>query len=64
MYKFWYSYVKSKNDEKAKSCYMDTYSVIVQIKTDDIYNDIGEDIESRFDTSKYELDRPMLKGKK
>ena len=64
MYKFWYSYVKSKNDEKAKLCYMDTYSVIVQIKTDDIYNDIGEDIESRFDTSKYELDRPMLKGKK
>ena len=64
MYKFWYSYVKSKNDEKAKSCYMDTYSVIVQIKTDDIYNDIGEDIESRFYTSKYELDRPMLKGKK
>ena len=63
MYKFWYSYVKSRNDEKAKPCYMDTYSVIVQINTDDIYNDIGEDVESRFDTSKYELDRPLLKGK-
>ena len=27
------------------------------IKTDDIYKDIAEDVETRFDTSNYELDR-------
>ena len=31
---------------------MDTHSFIVHVKTDDIYKDIAEDIETRFDTSK------------
>ena len=43
---------------------MDADSFIVQIKTDDIYNDIAEDVETRFDTSSYKLDRPLPKGKK
>ena len=42
---------------------MDTGSFIVYIKTDDIYKDIVEDVETRFDTSDYELDRPLHKGK-
>ena len=42
---------------------MDTNSFIVYIKTVDIYKDIAEDVETRFDTSNYELDRPLLKGK-
>ena len=29
---------------------MDTGSFIVQIKTEDIYKDIAEDVETRFDT--------------
>ena len=33
------------------------------IKTDDIYKDIAEDVETRSDTSNYELDRPLPKGK-
>ena len=36
MYEFWYDYVKPKHGEKAKLCYMDTYSFIVCKKTDDI----------------------------
>ena len=63
MYEFWYDYVKPKYGEKAKLCYMDTDSFIVYIKTDDIYKDIAEDVETRFDTSNYELDRPLPKGK-
>ena len=47
--------------KKNKLCYMDTVSFIVYIKTDDIYKDITEDVETRFDTSDYELDRPLLK---
>ena len=42
---------------------METYSFIVYIKTDDIYNDIAEDNYTRFDTSNYELDRPLPKIK-
>ena len=43
---------------------MDTDSFIVYIKRDDIYKDIAEDVETRFDTSNYELDRPLHKRKK
>ena len=47
---------------------MDTDSFIVHIKTDDIYKDIAEDVEARFDISDYELEinsieRQLPKGK-
>ena len=42
---------------------MDADSFIVNMKTDDIYKDIAEDVETRFDTSNYELERPLPKGK-
>ena len=48
MYEFWC--LKPEYGEKAKFCYMDTDSFIVYIKTDDIYKDIAEDVEIRFDT--------------
>ena len=38
---------------------MDTDSFIVYIKSGDIYRDIAEDVETRLDTSSYELDRPL-----
>ena len=38
---------------------MGTDSFIVYIKADDIYKDIAEDVETRFDTSNYELDRSL-----
>ena len=46
MFEFWFCYVKSKYDEKAKLCYIDTDSFIVYIKTDDIYKDIAKDVEA------------------
>ena len=65
MNEFQYDYVKPKHSEQAKLCYMDTDSFRVCIKTDDIYKDIAEDVETRFDTSNYELDdRSLPKGKK
>ena len=63
MYQFWYDYVKLEYDEKEKLCYMDTDSFIVYKKIYDIYEDIAEDVKTRFDTSNYELDRPLAKGK-
>ena len=61
---FWYDYVKPKYDEKANLCYMDKDSFTVYIKTDDIYKDIAEDVETRFDISNYEFDRTLPKKKK
>ena len=63
MYGFWYDYIKPKYDKKAKLCYRDTDNFIVHVKTDDIYKDVAEDVEKRFDTSNYEIDRPLPKGK-
>ena len=63
MYEFWYDYVKPKCDEKAKLFSGDTDSFILYIKRDNIYNDIAEDFETKFDTSNYELDRPLPKVK-
>ena len=42
---------------------MDTDSFIVYLKTDDIYIDIAEEVDTRFDTSNYELERPLPTGK-
>ena len=50
--------ISNRNERKK-----DTESFIVYIKTDDIYKDIAEDIETRFDTLNYELERPFPKGK-
>ena len=42
---------------------MDKDSIIVYIKTNNIYKDITENVETRFHTSNYEVDRPLPKGK-
>ena len=42
---------------------MDIDRVVVYIKIDGIYKDIAEHVETRFETSNYELDRPLRKGK-
>ena len=64
IYEFWYNYLKPKYGEKSKFYYMDTDSFILYIKIDHIYKDIAEDVETRFDTSNFELDSPLPKGKK
>ena len=43
--------------------YMDTDSFIMNIKTNDFYEDITNDVENRFDTSNYEVSRPLPTGK-
>ena len=63
IYEFWHDYVKRKYGEKAKVCYMDADEFIAHVKTDDIYKDIAEDLETRLGTSNYELNRPLTKGK-
>ena len=63
MYEFWYDYMKPKYDDNVKLCYMDTDSFIMHIKTEDFYKDITHDVEKRFDTLNYEVNRPLPIGK-
>ena len=56
MYEYWHDYIKPKyqrtcRQEKAKLCYMDTDSFIINIKTGDFYEDIADDVEKWFDLS-------------
>ena len=55
MYEFWYDYIKPKYNDSVKLYYMDTDSFIKNIKTEDFYNDIANDVEKRFDTSNNNL---------
>ena len=36
---------------------------IIHIKAKDVYKDISNDVEKRFDTSSYGINRPLPKGK-
>ena len=51
MHEFWYDYMKKKYGDMVKLCYMDTDSLIMNIKRKDFSEDIAQDVEERFDTS-------------
>ena len=55
--------MKSKYNDNVRLCYMDTDSFIMNIKTNDFYKDIADDVDNRFDTSNCEVKRPLLMGK-
>ena len=63
MYEFWFDYMKPKYNDDVKLCYMDTNSFVMHIKTNDFYKDISDDVDNRFDTSNYEVKRPLPIGK-
>ena len=63
MYEFHYDYMAPKYGlEKLKLCYMDTDSLVYDIKTEDFYADITDDVPARFDTSGYCPNRPLPVG--
>ena len=63
IYEFWYDYMKPKYGNDVKLCHMDTDSFVMNIKTNDFYKDIANDVECKFDTSNYEVNRPLPIGK-
>ena len=65
MYNFWYDYFKPKYGDKAKLCFTDTDNFIINIITEDVFEDISNDVESWFDTSNYDENdkRPLPIGK-
>ena len=64
MYEFHYDYMKPKYGENLNLCYMDTDSLIYQIKTEDFYADIADDVPMRFDMSGYNPDCSLPIGLK
>ncbi len=58
MYDFHYNYIKKKYGDKATLLFTDTDSLMYEIKTDDFYRDISNDVERLFDTSDYPKDHP------
>ena len=62
MYEFWCDYMKPTYNDHVKLCYMDRDSLIMNIKTNDFYEDIPNDVENKFDTSNYKVNRPLPTG--
>ena len=62
MYEFWYNYMKPKYNDNVKLCYMDTDNFVMNIKTKDFYKDCAKDVQDRFDTSNYEVNRSLPTG--
>ena len=55
MKEFWYDYVKPKHGKNGKFCYMDRALLFVaHAEIEDIYKDIAEDVETRFNISNFE----------
>ena len=51
IYEFWYDYIKRKYGDRAKLCYTDTDSFFIHIITEDLFEQIGNNVERWFDTS-------------
>ena len=62
MYEFWHDYMKPKYGDNVKLYYMDIDSFIMHIKTD-LFKYIADDVEKRFDTSNYEVNRSLTTRK-
>ena len=60
MYDFHYNYIKEKYGDRAKMLMTDTDSLFYEIITDNIYKDIAEDVESKFDTSEFDKNHPAI----
>ena len=60
MYKYWYDYAKPKSGAKAKLWFTDRDSLILYVKSEDVYEHLARDIEQRFDTSNYEDERTSI----
>ena len=60
-YEFHCNYMLPKYNDNIQLCYMYTDSLVYDIKTEDFYADITDDIQTRFDTSSY-CNRPLPIG--
>ena len=64
MYEFWYDYLKPMYKDKIKLCYMNTERFIINIFTEDFFEDVNKDVERWYDTFNYDENnkRPLKIG--
>ncbi len=58
MHEFHYDYVKPKWEDRVELLFTDTDSLCYEIRTDDVYEDIKNDVDKWYDTSNYDKDHP------
>ena len=59
MYEYLYDYTKPKYGDKTKLCYVYMNGVIFKVKSEIISADLAGDVKKWFDTSNYEINRPL-----
>ena len=68
VYKFWHDYFKPKYGDRAKLCYADTDSFIINIITENFFQDVSNHVNKWLDTSNYnkkdKIPLPIGKNKK
>ena len=65
IYDFHYNYIKPKYGGKATLLMTDTDSLCYEIETEDFFEEISNDVETKFDTSNFPKDHPSgIRGKK
>ena len=60
VYPYEYNYVKPKYNDKAKLCYMDTDSFVINIFAEDFSENISNDVKRWFDASNYDKNDKRL----
>ena len=58
MYDFYYNHLKAKYGSNCQLLYTDTDSLLLEIKTEDVYKDMGENLDY-YDTSDFPKDHPL-----
>ena len=55
---FHYNYIREKYGDKAELFFTDTDSLMYEIQTKDLYQEISKDIQKKFDTNDYPENHP------
>ena len=64
VYEYWYGYAKAKFGDNTKLGDTDVDSFMVHVKSENIYKDLVGDVEQRFDTWNYKVEKPLDKQKR
>ena len=59
MYDFYYNHLEPKYGSKCQLLYTDTDSLLLDIKTEDVYKDMGDNLDY-YDTSDFPKDHPLF----
>ena len=62
MYDYWYNEMKPKYKDRVRLL-LYVICFIMHIQTENFYKDIADDIEKKYDTSNYTVERPLPMGK-